>query len=144
MGIYDNLTPIITVDEMQELTTVEALETIDEWKLQKMINQITSKVWTVIDEKQFEEVWIPDDLKTAVASLVDNFYTFSKVNKQSVASGRRTSYSEKVDDYQITESYSDNTTNVFDFFWIPVDRLTLMVLMSYMDEEVWFWNVNLH
>ena len=144
MGIYDNLTPIITVDEMQELATVEALETIDEGKLQKMINQITSKVWTVIDEKQFEEVWIPDDLKTAVASLVDNFYTFSKVNKQSVASGRRTSYSEKVDDYQITESYSDNTTNVFDFFWIPVDRLTLMVLMSYMDEEVWFWNVNLH
>ena len=144
MGIYDNLTPIITVDEMQELTTVEALETIDEGKLQKMINQITTKVWTVIDEKQFEEVWIPDDLKTAVASLVDNFYTFSKVNKQSVASGRRTSYSEKVDDYQITESYSDNTTNVFDFFWIPVDRLTLMVLMSYMDEEVWFWNVNLH
>lgn len=143
MGIYDNLTPIITVDEMQELTTVEDLETIDEWKLQKMINQITAKVWTVIDEEQFKE-WIPDDLKTAVASLVDNFYTFSKVNKQSVASGRRTSYSEKVDDYQITESYSDNTTNVFDFFWIPVDRLTLMVLMSYMDEEVWFWNVNLH
>jgi len=143
MGIYDNLTPIITVDEMQELTTVEALETIDEWKLQKMINQITAKVWTVIDEEQFKE-WIPDDLKTAVASLVDNFYTFTKVNKQSVASGRRTSYSEKVDDYQITESYSDNTTNVFDFFWIPVDRLTLMVLMSYMDEEMWFWNVPLH
>lgn len=144
MGLYDNLTPIITVEEMQEATTVEDLETYDEAKLQKMINQITSKVWTVIDKEQFVEVWIPEDLKNAVATLVDSFYVYNKVNNQSVAKWKRTSYSEKVDDYQITESFSDNVSTTFEFFWIPVDKLTLMVLMSYMNDDMWFWNVNLH
>lgn len=147
--MFDNLTQIVSVDELAEATTNKELEALcfsEANTVKKYINQVTAKVRAKIDKEQFK-VWesydIPDDLKLATVWLIDSFYVYSVKNWQSVATWKRTSYSETIDDYKISETYSE-TTSAFDYFWIPIDQYSLTILMSYMDDDSWVRNINLH
>ena len=138
---------IITVDELREGSINQDL--IEEWdnKLTKYINIVCAKIRTKIDEEQFkieEGTYIyPEDLKIATISLVDNYYAYFVQLKQTEATGRRTSYTEKIDDYSISETFE--STSAFSFFWIPTDLQILDILKKYMEsEEYWFWNIDLH
>ena len=147
--MFDNLTQIVSVDELAEATTNKEIENLCSTEpntVKKYINQVTAKVRAKIDKEQFK-VWesydIPDDLKLATIWLIDSYYVYSVKNWQSVATWKRTSYSETIDDYKISETYSE-TTSAFDYFWIPIDQYSLTILMSYMDDDSGVWNINLH
>lgn len=149
--MFKDLLVILTVDDLAELTMNSDLETLcleEPNKAEKYINQITAKVWTMIDKDQFlenDEYIIPDDLKIAVGNLIDSYYTYSIVGKNNAGSSKKTSYSEKIDDYSISESYAEsNSSSAYSLFGIPIDKSSLFILMSYMNDEPWFWNVNLH
>lgn len=148
--MFDNLTQIVSLQEVSELTSSKEIEELcssNPSKVQKIINQITVKVRAKIDKEQFLEnssYNIPEDLKIATVCLIDSFYVYSVKEWQSIASWRRTSYKETIDDYSISETYSDSSRSAFDYFWIPIDQYSLTILMSYMDSNTWLWNVHLH
>jgi hypothetical protein len=69
-------------------------------------------IWTQIDKEQFLEndiYIIADDFKQATINLLDIYYDYEVVNKL-ISKGRRTSYSERIDDYQITETFSESVS----------------------------------
>ena len=138
---------IITPAELREWSINQDLIEEKDTVLTKYINIVSARIWTKIDEEQFKNsdgtYTYPEDLKIATISLVDNYYAYFVQLKQSEAKGKRSSYSEKIDDYQITEAY--DTTSAFSFFWIPTDLQILDILKKYMaTEEYWFWNIDLH
>lgn len=138
---------IITPAELREWSINQDLIEEKDTVLTKYINIVSARIWTKIDEEQFKNsdgtYTYPEDLKIATISLVDNYYAYFVQLKQSEAKGKRTSYTEKIDDYTITEAY--DTTSAFSFFWIPTDLQILDILKKYMaTEEYWFWNIDLH
>lgn len=138
---------IITPEELREWSINQELIECDDTTLSKYIKIVSAKIWTKVDEEQFKNeegtYEYPEDLKIAAISLVDNYYAYFVQMKQSEAKGKRSSYSEKIDDYQITEAY--DTTSAFSFFWIPTDLQILDILKKYMEvEEYWFWGIHLH
>jgi hypothetical protein len=65
------------------------------------------------------------------------------VNKYNV-NGRRISYSEKIDDYQITEWFNQyENTNQKKFLGVPISDEIRAVFKKYMYDD-WFINVNIH
>ena len=139
---------IITVDDVREFSSNEKLVNLcvsESSKVSNYIKQLTAKIRTQIDKEQFKE-WesynIPNDLKLATVNLLDSFYSYSIVGRQNVGTGTRTSYSEKVDDYSITESYSQGS-NALSWLWLPIDNETMLVFMSYMVGAK-LWSINLH
>lgn len=144
--MFNNLTPIVSLAEVRECSNNNELVALSDEILQKYVNQVTVKVRAKIDKEQFKE-WdsynIPDDLKIATVWLIDSYYAYTIVWKQSVATWKKTGYTEKIDDYSISESYWE-TTSAFDYFWIPIDQYSLMILMSYMDSDTGLWNIDLH
>lgn len=148
--MLDNLTEIVSLKEVEAFTWNDEIEEMcssNPSKVQKIINQITAKIWAKINKDQFLDngvYYIPDDLKIATVWLIDSFYVYTVKNWQSVATWKKTSYKETIDDYSVSETYSTESKSAFDYFWIPIDQYSLIILMSYMDDDVWFWNVNLH
>lgn len=138
---------IITPAELREWSINQDLIEEKDTVLTKYINIVSARIWTKIDEEQFKNsdgtYTYPEDLKIATISLVDNYYAYFVQLKQSEAKGKRTEYTEKIDDYTITEKFE--TTSAFSFFWIPTDLQILDILKKYMaTEEYWFWNIDLH
>lgn len=139
---------IITAEELKEWSINQDLIDLTYAEMEKYINIVSAKIWSKIDEDQFKNedgtYEYPADLKLATISLVDSYYAYAVQLKLSSATGRRTSRSEKIDDYQITENF-DTTTSAFSFYWIPTDLDILDILKKYMDSDQYgFRNINLH
>lgn len=138
--------PIITAEELREWSINQELIDLPDNVINKYINIVSAKIRAKIDEEQFNNDGVyeyPWDLKLAVISLVDNYFSYFVQLKQSAVTGKRTSYTEKIDDYSISESY-DNTS-AFSFYGIPADMDILDILKKYMDSDQYgFWNINLH
>lgn len=138
---------IITPAELREWSINQDLIEEKDETLTKYIKIVSAKIRTKIDEEQFttdgETYVYPEDLKIATISLVDNYYAYFVQLKQTEAMGKRTSYTEKIDDYSISETFEN--TSAFSFFWIPTDTDIIDILKKYMEvEEYWFRNVDLH
>lgn len=138
---------IITAEELREWSINQDLIDLADNQIDRYINIVSNKIWTQIDEEQFtidgETYEYPADLKLATISLVDNFYVYFEQKKQSAVTGMRTSYTEKIDDYSITENF--DITSAITFFWIPIDMQTLKILDKYMESDQYgFFNVNPH
>lgn len=140
--------PVITVEELQDLTMNDDLLTVcssAEWTALKIINQVSVRIWNKIDREQFynqvaEEYVIPEDLKLACASLCESYYTYYIVDKNNNATKKVAS--ERIDDYQYTYSTSESA---YSFFGIPTDSNIIAILEAYSWVVwEWFWNVNLH
>lgn len=139
---------IITAEELREGSINQDLIDLSDNQIERYINLVSAKIRAKIDEEQFttdgESYEYPADLKLVAISLVDNYYSYFVQMKQSAVSWRRTSYTEKIDDYSISESF-ESSTSAFSFFWIPVDMDLLDILKKYMDSDQYgFWNINLH
>lgn len=138
--------PIITAEELREWSINQELIDLPDNVINKYINIVSAKIRAKIDEEQFNNDGVyeyPWDLKLAVISLVDNYFAYFVQLKQSAVTGKRTSYTEKIDDYSISESY-DNTS-AFSFYGIPADMDILDILKKYMESDQYgFWNINLH
>ena len=141
------ITPILTVDEVKEWTRNSDLEALCDSNpalVTKNIKNLSWDIRTQIDIEQFKtDDWyeFPTVLKLATIRLLDSFYVYSVVNKQSVATGRKTSYSEKIDDYQITEWYSISSTAAT-WLWLPIDDESLITFLSFK-KETGFWQVSI-
>ena len=138
---------IITAEELREWSINQDLIDLADNQIDRYINIVCAKIRSKIDGEQFkneEGVYVyPEDLKLATINLVDNFYAYFVQLKQTEAMGKRTSYTEKIDDYSISESFE--TTSAFSFFGIPTDLEILKILEKYMDSDQYgFWNINLH
>lgn len=141
--------PILTVQEVKEWTANSELESLCDKnpnQVSKYINNLSWMIWTNIDKEQFKEsdiYIIPDDLKFATINLLDIYYDYVIVNHYDIT-WRRISYSEKVDDYQITEWFNQyENSNQRRFLWVPISDEIFAVFRKYMRED-WFINVNLH
>jgi len=143
-----DITPIITVAELKDLTMNESLVnycTEKESEALKMIWIVSTKVWSKIDKEIFYDEdtdWyiFPDDLKMAVASLCECYYTFWVVEGNNSASKKVVS--ERIDDYSYTYSDSDYA---YTFFWIPTDSNVIAVIEAYSGiVGKWYWNIHLH
>lgn len=140
--------PILTVEELKEWTANSELEELcdsDSTLVEKYIKQVSALIRTQIDKEQFKD-WddydIPESLKLATIRYIDSYYDYIIVKKTVIWTWKRTSYSETIDDYKISETYSENT-NTVDFFGVPIDKDTQKIFLSFMP-DVWFWKVNLH
>jgi len=138
---------IITPAELREWSINQDLIDTTDANLTKYINIVSAKIRAKVDEEQFttdgETYEYPDDLKLATINLVDNYFAYFVQLKQSAVTWRRTSYTEKIDDYSISEEY--DTSSAFTFYGIPVDMDVLDILKKYMDSDQWgIWNVVLH
>ena len=137
---------IITPAELREWSINQELIECDDTTLSKYIKIVSAKIRTKIDEEQFNndgEYEYPWDLKIATITLVDNYFAYFVQLKQSAVTGKRTGYTEKIDDYSIREEY--DTSSAFSFYGIPADMDILDILKKYMEtDQFGFWNVNLH
>lgn len=99
---------IVSVEEIAQGTINDELYqlcTNDAEKVKKYENYVAKKLWTIVDKEQFLAEDYPEDFKEATISLIQNLFIFTIAGKNSVATGRKTSKSEKIDDYSISESY---------------------------------------
>lgn len=141
--------PILTVQEVKEWTANSELEELCEKnpnKVMKIINNISWMIWSSIDKEQFLE-WdiyiIPDDLKFATINLLDIYYDYVIVNHYDIT-WKAISYSEKVDDYQISKWFNQyESANQKKFLWVPLSDEMRAVFKKYAP-LVWFINVNIH
>ena len=138
---------IVTPEEIAEATINQDLIDLADTEsgkatLEKYEKIVANKIRAKIDAEQFKNgdtYDIPEDLKIAAVSLIDNFYTYAIVEGQSAASKKVTS--RKIDDF--SETFSESTSP-FTYFWIPTDGDILDILKKYMHQEEWgFWNVNI-
>lgn len=140
--------PILTVEELKEWTANSELEEICESNTavaEKYITKVSALIRTQIDKEQFkdwDEYIIPESLKLATIRFTDSYYDNVIVKKIPIWSSKRLSYSEKIDDYSISETYSENSSAT-DFFWIPIDKETKKIFSSFMQDS-WLRWVNLH
>lgn len=142
--------PILSVQEVKEWTANSDLEELclkNPKKVEKYIANLSWMIRTQIDKEQFkwkDDIYeIPDDLKFATINLFDIYYEYSIVNRYNIK-WRKTSYSEKIDDYTITEWYSEyENTNQLKWLGVPVSNELYAVFQRYMP-NVWFINVNIH
>ncbi len=141
------ITSILTVDEVEEWTRnsdLEALCSENPALVAKYIKKLSADIRTQIDIEQFkkgDDYEFPTVLKLATIRLLDSFYVYSVVNKQSVATAKKTSYSEKIDDYSITEWYSDTSSSAT-WLWLPIDDESLITFLSFK-KETGFWQVSI-
>lgn len=140
--------PILTVEELKDWTANSELEEICESNTtiaEKYIKQVSALIWTQIDKEQFkdwDEYIIPESLKLATIRFTDSYYDVVIVKKTPIWSSKRVSYTEKIDDYSISETFSENSSAT-DFFGIPIDKETKKIFSSFMPDS-WLWWVNLH
>lgn len=141
------ITSILTVDEVEEWTRnsdLEALCSENPALVAKYIKKLSGDIRTQIDIEQFkkgDDYEFPTVLKLATIRLLDSFYVYSVVNKQSVATAKKISYSEKIDDYSITEWYSDTSSSAT-WLWLPIDDESLITFLSFK-KETGFWQVSI-
>lgn len=141
------ITSILTVDEVEEWTRnsdLEALCSENPALVAKYIKKLSADIRTQIDIEQFKKgnnYEFPTVLKLATIRLLDSFYVYSVVNKQSVATVKKISYSEKIDDYSITEWYSDTSSSAT-WLWLPIDDESLITFLSFK-KETGFWQVSI-
>ena len=142
-----NILPILTVQEVKEWTANSELERLCDTnpnQVEKYIKQLSWMIWTQVDKEQFLEndiYIIADDFKQATINLLDIYYDYEVVNKL-VSKGRRISYSERIDDYQITEAFSESVSWL-SWFWLPISNEIYWIFLRYMPKS-WFINVNIH
>ena len=139
---------IITPQELIEWSINQDLIDLTYEEMGKYINIVSARIWAKIDEDQFKKedgtYEYPADLKLATISLVDSYYAYAVQLGMSSATGRRTSRSEKIDDYQITEAY-DVSSSAFSFYGIPTDLEILDILKKYMSADSYgFRDIDLH
>lgn len=138
--------PIITPEELREWSINQDLIECSDETLEKYISIVSAKIRAKVDEEQFNVDGVyeyPWDLKIATITLVDNYFAYFVQLKQSAVTGKRTSYTEKIDDYSISEEF--DTSSAFSFYGIPADMDILDILKKYMETDQYgFWNVNLH
>lgn len=126
---------IVTPAEIAAKTVNQGLLDLystEQWQAQmvKYESIVADKIWSRIDAEQFkdgENYVIPEDLKIATISLIENFYTYAVVEKQNNATKKVTS--RKIDDF--SETYSENQS-WFSYFGIPTDAETVDILNKYM------------
>lgn len=146
--MYKNMEKmIVSLEEIAAGTINEELYqlcTSESDKVLRYENYIAKKLWTIVDKEQFFWGEYPEDFKEAVVNLIQNLFIFSVVGKNSVATGRKTSRSEKIDDYSISESYEHYSP--YTFFGIPVDKETMEVIARYQSPDYMYgdWKVDLH
>lgn len=138
---------IVSIEEIAQGTINEELYQLcknDTEKVTRYENYIAKKLWTIIDKEQFPDGEYPEDLKEACVSLIQNLFIFSIKGGNSVATGRKTSRSEKIDDYSIAENYEHYSP--YTFFGIPVDKETMEILARYQAPDYQYGNraVDLH
>ena len=142
------ITPVMTVAELQDLTLNDELLSIcssDNLKAVKIISQVSARLWNKIDKEIFFDedmntYNIPTDLKVVCASLCESYYTYFV--KEGMNSAARKKLSEKIDDYSIT--YSDSSS-AYTFFWIPTDSDVIAMIEAYSGMTgKGYWLVNLH
>lgn len=138
---------IVTPEEIAEATINQDLIDLADTEsgkatLEKYERIVANKIRAKIDAEQFKNgntYDIPQDLKIAAVSLIDNFYTYAIVEWQSAATKKVTQ--RKIDDF--SETFSDSVSP-FSYFGIPTDWDILDILKKYMHQEEWgFWNVNI-
>lgn len=143
-----DITPIITVAELQDLTMNEdLLKYCSEHSEEalKMIKQVSLRVFSKIDKEIFyvedENTYeFPEDLKLAVSSLCESYYTFWVVDKNNNATKKVVS--ERIDDYSYT--YSDSQY-AYTFFGIPTDSNVIAVIEAYSWLiGKWYRTIHLH
>lgn len=140
-------TMIVSVEEIAQGTINDELYqlcTNDAEKVKKYENYVAKKLWTIVDKEQFLAEDYPEDFKEATISLIQNLFIFTIAGKNSVATGRKTSKSEKIDDYSISESYEHYSP--YTLFGIPVDKETMEIIARYQAPDYPFgdWEINLH
>lgn len=126
--------PIITVEELQELSLNEELLTIfssDSKTALKIINTVSTKLLSQIDkeifyDKETEDYIFPTDLKVACVCLCESYYSYYV--KEWMNNSSKKIISERIDDYSYTYSDKDSEYN---FFWIPTDKKTLDLIDTY-------------
>nr|DAP44763.1 MAG TPA: hypothetical protein [Bacteriophage sp.] len=100
---------IITLEYLAENVVNEELYELcieQAEKAQRYLNIVENKVKLYMDIEQFKEnegYTFPEDLKEAVRFLVESLYLNRSLN---TTQGKMLSYTEKHDDYSISESFS--------------------------------------
>lgn len=137
---------IVDVNEVREMSASSGLIELSDNQIGAIIRKVSAKVRMKIDESQFfnEETktyTFPPDLKIATIDLIDSFYSLQESNNTTVRT--TTLHRERIDDYEIEESFTNSTA--YTFFWIPVSADTLNIILKYWEDESWWiWNVDLH
>ena len=100
---------IITVDYLADNVVNEELYELcleQQDKVQRYLNIVENKIKLYMDIEQFKQNGVydfPEDLKEAVRFLVESLYLNRSLN---TTQGKMLSYTEKHDDYSISESFS--------------------------------------
>ena len=127
---------IINVDYLADNVVNEELYELcleQKEKVERYLNIVENKVKLYMDIDQFrqnDDYNFPEDLKEAVRFLVESLYLNRSLN---TTHGKMLSYTEKHDDYSISESFSGGDSSLR--YDIPILPEYLRVLNKYRGES---------
>lgn len=128
---------IINVDYLADNVVNEELYELcleQKEKVERYLNIVENKVKLYMDIDQFrqnDDYKFPEDLKEAVRFLVESLYLNRSLN---TTQGKMLSYTEKHDDYSISESFSGGDSSLR--YGIPILPEYLRVLNKYRGESL--------
>ena len=128
---------IINVDYLADNVVNEELYELcleQKEKVERYLNIVENKIKLYMDIDQFkqnDDYKFPEDLKEAVRFLVESLYLNRSLN---TTQGKMLSYTEKHDDYSISESFSGGDSALR--YGIPILPEYLRVLNKYRGESL--------
>ncbi len=128
---------IINVDYLADNVVNEELYELcleQKEKVERYLNIVENKIKLYMDIDQFkknDDYKFPEDLKEAVRFLVESLYLNRSLN---TTQGKMLSYTEKHDDYSISESFSGGDSVLR--YGIPILPEYLRVLNKYRGESL--------
>lgn len=128
---------IINVDYLADNVVNEELYELcleQKEKVERYLNIVENKIKLYMDIDQFkqnDDYKFPEDLKEAVRFLVESLYLNRSLN---TTQGKMLSYTEKHDDYSISESFSGGDSSLR--YGIPILPEYLRVLNKYRGESL--------
>ena len=128
---------IINVDYLADNVVNEELYELcleQKEKVERYLNIVENKVKLYMDIDQFrqnDDYKFPEDLKEAVRFWVESLYLNRSLN---TTQGKMLSYTEKHDDYSISESFSGGDSSLR--YGIPILPEYLRVLNKYRGESL--------
>lgn len=138
---------IIDIDYLKNYCVNEELYdlcTEDSSAVNRYINIVSNKIKMYLDIEQFKD-WedhyiFPEDLKDAARFLVESLY----LNRNNTTTEKSTGYTEKHDDYSISQSYDSSYKTQY-WYWIPVIDQYLAILDKYRGESYiarsWYFKI---
>lgn len=141
-----NVQTIVSPSEVRDMSANSSLIWLSDNEITAIVKKVCWKIWSKVDVEQFfdkdtKTYTFPDDLKIATIDLIDNYYSLQESSDSTVKT--TTLRRERIDDYEIEESFTSSTA--YTFFWIPVNADTLNIILKYWDDESWWvWNIDLH